>query len=637
MKIKSKLQSGFTLVELIVSMCIISIMFGAILQVVSPTTKFFEKTSDFKDQVDISATLTNTIEAEIRYASNVLILEDYVGVPVVDNKNQLQGLPNVEFNTVLIIDNNNPRGSAFTDFDATSSASRRRGATGQVLKVDLYKMGINLKSSSLILSEAFFSDYTYELNATGNTDENGLGYVGFDTKIYNYSYNNGTYKYNKLEYNASEYLYLTNINLKDDDGNQFYVNKFNNSILPTDYNNYPQATVPGGVTTAQSKFYATDKAENSYTYIFYYKPQKTTSKVTLTFAVGDGGISDTNIKVTMGEEANIDPSRIPSLPIASKEIFYQNGIKYIRRFTGWCSTINGDPSNDDTWMQSDEFVDYVAIEDETFTAMYQTTTDTHKITFFDSAGLVVKGPIEKDSGLTLLPTEIPVIPSIPGHSAAWKIKDPSLVVEFDVDSYSFTEDIEVEYYYYENYTVKFYDDDTLTNQVGATETVKTGGSILTIPEVPTRTGYTGEWVFNESGTEKPPIYTNITSDMNIYAKYTAIPVDVPEVLVSKIDFLDWGDSVLALDITSTGSLPANNFTVTVTMKESVSGVTFCDQWGPGFDGVAGASTAISVSGNKIIIKCNNFQNFKNGNTFIIRMKVYPKLADYESIQITDIS
>ena len=75
-----KNQDGFTLVELIVVVALMAIVFGALMNVIKPTNQFFQDSEAFKDEVMISEGLTDALADEIRYATNVVVLQNYVGV-----------------------------------------------------------------------------------------------------------------------------------------------------------------------------------------------------------------------------------------------------------------------------------------------------------------------------------------------------------------------------------------------------------------------------------------------------------------------------------------------------------------------------------------------------------------------------
>lgn len=632
MNSKAKLESGFTLVELIVSMAIIAIIFGSIMQVVSPTSRFFDKTSDFKNQVDIAETFTSEIEAKIRYSPNVLVLENYVGVPVVDNKNQLVDIADVEFNSVLIIDNNNPRGSAFTNFNADSSPSRRKGATGQVIKVPLYKKGIDLKLSSLILSEEFFSDYSYIMNATGNLDNNGLGYIGFNTEIYNYTHNESGYLYNLLEYEASTSMYLTNINLLDDDGRQIYIKNFNNSIDDADYTGYSRATTPASLKVGQKAFYTKDDADNSYTYIFYYEDRSNNKKVNVIFDPGEGAPSGAtnSIEVKMGENTKLTEAEIPAYPKTGYDTYTDvvNGETYNRKFVGWCSTIHGDTGEPSTWLQPIEFADYVLIEDETFVAMYELVSNKIELNFYDSFGILLPG--YKTSGLDGTPFSGSIPPmTIPaGKSGAWIVKDssPPIVVDMTNFNYSFTITA-VQMYFYDNHKVTFYDSDggNLVEEI----TVISGGNIAFdhIPAVPVLAGHEGRWVMNVGGVETTTIdYNDITSDMTIYAKYTP----VAHSLVTQ-QLQNNGGSV--------GFHIANNDESTAVAKLKLT-LTFSAAVNPSNSGInsGGANFTEVVVGNTVTIYITNAY-IKDYNTLYFQYRVngWDNSVVCTDIKISDVS
>lgn len=299
-----KNNKGFTLVELIVVAAIMSIMMGAILNFIKPINEFYNSTWATTDATDIGNGVVNYLDKELRYTTNMLILEDYEGMPEVSGGyliNDSGAKSSVKFTDVIIIDNNNPRGSSLDDFDPTTTAARRKGAKGAMLKASLASGTIDIPSTSIILSEPTYSDFKAEFTArlAGGTKNKCLE-VGI--KQWKPKYEGGSWQYDKVTYDQKRNVELVNINVI---GAAMKVNYYTNTtdedgnLLGTaiDYSQFAQASNPGSLTAGQDNYYDTGK---KYTYIFYTKGvPSTTAKCTIKI-LNDAGTAVNTFKVSNG-------------------------------------------------------------------------------------------------------------------------------------------------------------------------------------------------------------------------------------------------------------------------------------------------------------------------------------------------
>ena len=119
MKMK-KNNKGFTLVELIVVLCIFGIIMGAILNIIKPTNEVYSDANDTMHTNVIGSGIAEYIDDELRYATNVLVIHNYNGVPKVDNAGKVgnyDSLVEVAYTDCFIIDNHNPRGANLDSYD----------------------------------------------------------------------------------------------------------------------------------------------------------------------------------------------------------------------------------------------------------------------------------------------------------------------------------------------------------------------------------------------------------------------------------------------------------------------------------------------------------------------------------------
>ncbi len=321
-----KNNKGFTLVELVVVSTLMVMIMGAILNFIRPINNLFTSTHTTADSNDIGNSVMDYIENEVRYSTNMVVLEDFPGVPLTKDGYLLNPAGNKAMNTlftdVLIIDNANPRGSQLKDYDATDSPAHRKGATGVILKAPLDSTGINISKAVVPLNEELYNDYSVTFDCRLSTaDSNNCLSVGMRVRKPEYDYARGRYTFRKTSYKQTRDLELVNINLlssrKAAQGIQMSVSYYSNRVDEhgTPYgteigNRFGTASAPGGLTEGQAKLFST--AEN-YTYIFYTKvvpSSATTSKVNIRLLDNSGSVLDQMRNITSG--TTIDAGKVSS-------------------------------------------------------------------------------------------------------------------------------------------------------------------------------------------------------------------------------------------------------------------------------------------------------------------------------------
>lgn len=157
-------NAGFTLIELIVVMAIMSIIMGAILNFIRPTATLYSTTNAYLNQEEAVSSIYNVLNDDLTYATDVYVVLGDSDDPMSVNdaaqevKDQLVNLGQtpIQFKNCLVLDNETIR-------DATSEAKAKH-ATGSVYKYALTDT-LNLKYTdvtkdpSLIAGEKIYTNY----------------------------------------------------------------------------------------------------------------------------------------------------------------------------------------------------------------------------------------------------------------------------------------------------------------------------------------------------------------------------------------------------------------------------------------------------------------------------------------------
>ena len=264
----NKNKKGFTLVELIVVLAIFGMIMGVILNMIKPTQEIYNDTDATMETNLKGSALVNYLDDHLRYATNILVLENYCGVPQVSTSGTL-GSGTTSYDKCIIIDNNNLRGYSLKSYsgDDTDTAQKRMGATGCIIDVSkLSSEGLNLDNSKVAMSVDYYDNYKFDISASV-TEIEKMSTLDVSINAYQPKYEGGSYQFNKTKFKKEASVDLTNINL--DAGDSYKVRGDIDFSTSPDYTTYPQATAPTGATTQQAKYYDTSDASNTYTYIFY--------------------------------------------------------------------------------------------------------------------------------------------------------------------------------------------------------------------------------------------------------------------------------------------------------------------------------------------------------------------------------
>ena len=305
---KKKNLNGFTLVELIVVISIFGAIMVAILNFLKPANTIHDDTQATMDANLISSGLIEYVDDELRYATNVLVIEDFKGVPKVSPKGIVSDeWPSLAFTNCIVIDNNNLRGYALSDYsgDDTDRLDKRMGATGCIYKVSkLDQGGFDFNNDTVAMGVDFYDKFMFDISASTNlnyTDANkNLKAVNFNITTYSPVYNNGTYEFTKKRFerdtvksadtaqrkSTGNVINLTNINNAERPDWNVRNLKFTTDMDENLFGKYVEnADAPAGCTPQQAKYYEVSDT-NRYTYIFYQK-KKSAKKCTLSFMYAD--------------------------------------------------------------------------------------------------------------------------------------------------------------------------------------------------------------------------------------------------------------------------------------------------------------------------------------------------------------
>lgn len=301
-------KKGFTLIELIIVSTIMVMIMGAILNFIQPMNNFYQRTLYNSDANDVGNILQDTFESQIRYATNICVLEGYEGVPaVVDGylRDSTGGKAiNAKYTDVIVIDNDSLRGSVMAGYDENGNVAHRKRARGQLLYAPLNQAGIDMDKLEIVGGEPLYSDMKCEFEGYINVDDSKNNCLTLSSKLYKPEGNGTSYDFKKLIFNQKRDFELVNINLRSDVitkyskySAEYYTTRVDTND-PTkylaqtlDYAKFARESTSTSSNPNVSYLYnGNDENGNaiSFTYIFYTKSVPDNEKVTITVKHEDG-------------------------------------------------------------------------------------------------------------------------------------------------------------------------------------------------------------------------------------------------------------------------------------------------------------------------------------------------------------
>lgn len=333
---KKNNKNGFTLVELIVVVSIFGAIMVAILNFMRPANDIHNDTQSTMDSNIISSGLIEYMDDNLRYATNILVLKDYTGVPKVSDKGLVGDYP-VAFTDCLIIDNQNPRGYQLKNYDPnkndTATKLQARGGIIRVENLDQHGLDLNNTEDAYMVKGAdFYDKFAFDIRVGTNIldedfkKDSNLSTLQVSLTAYQPVYENGEFVFTKKKFdrgtstddegnlvkNKGAVINLTNINArKNSDSTKltFYDMNLQGAVAQAealyskkqakwDYA-FPVSGLPSDATEYQKKFYnphttlsytsyengESVSAPARYTYIFFQRPRNiSTCKVSFVYA-----------------------------------------------------------------------------------------------------------------------------------------------------------------------------------------------------------------------------------------------------------------------------------------------------------------------------------------------------------------
>lgn len=277
---KKNNKKGFTLIELVIVATIMVMIMGAILNWIRPMNRFYQRTQALADTNDIGSQLMDYVDDELRYATNVVVLQGYQGVPRLTNQMLTDSNGNAQpygkFTNALILDNSAIRGSRFSGYVADSTVSRRKGARGCIISALVTNDGIDTENMRCLGSEPLYNDYGCNFEASMNILENASCCVTVNMTLSRSRRVGANYVFDQPGYDQTRDFELVNVNLDDEDGMKASFFSSTGEGQALDYNTFSRAADPGTNPQAtESGMYSND----TFTYILYNKNPPITEQV----------------------------------------------------------------------------------------------------------------------------------------------------------------------------------------------------------------------------------------------------------------------------------------------------------------------------------------------------------------------
>ena len=287
-------KKGFTLVELIVVMCLMGIIMAAVMALLAPTSKYYYKVQTTKDQENCALSVGKAINNELQYALAVEVYSsDTASVSPTDPS---------KFTNYIKIDN------------VTARSSSKKHATGIV-----YKGTTATHSESVVMGEATYDENAFKITLSEYNNQKGNNFIMLDFESNPMKYEGGSYvKNTDVKYNSSLSVNFSNIN----------------------------SSLTMGVSRADSISVSYDASKTDYIFIYYQPAQNgatatttttsltttTTTTPTTTTAPDDSGsttttTTTTTTSTTLGTTTTTTTSGTPA-DVSNLLAVYDNSTSY---------------------------------------------------------------------------------------------------------------------------------------------------------------------------------------------------------------------------------------------------------------------------------------------------------------------
>lgn len=216
---KKNNRSGFTLVELIVVMCLMGIIMGAVLNFIQPTAKLYKTTNTYLNEEEAVTTIANALEDDLMYATGVYVYatdDETKGPAEISNivtEIFNTGVDVTELSNCIVLDNVTVRNTPV----AINKGSKGRilkygynGAQFQDVSASGMMAGEKLYNNAFALQDQTFmgdDQFTFSIENSAASQNS----MNIRMNVYRPSYNGADYEYNELTFSAVKAIEFLNI------------------------------------------------------------------------------------------------------------------------------------------------------------------------------------------------------------------------------------------------------------------------------------------------------------------------------------------------------------------------------------------------------------------------------------------
>lgn len=518
---KHKKLSGFTLVELIVVMCILSFAFGAILSMFKPVNDMYSETKAYSEQSKVANGISEAIASEVRFAKNVMVIDNFQG------RIDFSSVDATLYDRCIILDTSNIR--------TENEVGQRKKATGAAYSYTFN--GSELLNKTLMYSNDLYEDLSFRFATLCAQNDKNEWYMNMRIGVFEPTYDGEDYM------TPEEHGYVAARDASDakyDFSGAAYVGDLNTSLININkngsscivYEDFAQCILAG------IKYDATISDPGYYTYIFYKRYDKgvvdgtTSTEHTVTFKNAGGTILAT-VKAYHGHDVPVD-----SVP---KNFEYDGlkaeGTQYI--FDGW----TGGSYNSVT-------------EDRVLIAKYNVETPKFSVQFISKSGDVTTISNVKYGASVTPPALTPS--SDPKKKYEW-VKDPSLNSTYEAVYCNLVYNEELVEYAH----VTFVDESGAPFESGTHDNYFKLGSTVSVPSAPSSSTGTYTW-------ENVEKLKELAGDVVVKLKFTKKQSGV---FVLKYDTSignQWGGSTTNITLRNTNSTPCKGYKITIEYDKSIT-------------------------------------------------------------------
>ena len=263
---------GFTLVELVIVGTIMVMIMGMVLNLIQPMNRFYQRTQNLADANDIGGIVMDTVDNSVRYATDMVILEDYAGVPLMKDGCLIDASGGqsfkYKFTNVIILDEAMPRGKVLDGYDPDDTPAHRKVARGSILQAPVLTTGDGIDFSKLryVGGEEIYSDYRARFQAGLNIVDERNKCLSIDMKLWKPEYKNGQYVFEKEIYNQQRDIELVNINLNNSNFKvEYYSDRAGSNATPINYSKFPKSSPTSTANANQQELFTS----GLHTFIFF--------------------------------------------------------------------------------------------------------------------------------------------------------------------------------------------------------------------------------------------------------------------------------------------------------------------------------------------------------------------------------